>query len=259
MKDLIKETIGRIREQKIMPEPRWKYLVKKYGIWSAFGVIILFGAISFSVAFDLLSQLDWDLYRFAHQSAIIYSLSLLPYFWIVLIGTFLALAFFDLRKTETGYKYGWLKMSLASIGGIVAIGFVFFLIGLGGKFNTFLATDIPYYGQHMMMNKQSQWSKPNSGFLAGSITAISNSKLEMTDLDGNKWNILINEKTLIRPAVNIAQGEIIKIIGSKKDAYNFEALEIRPWMGQGMMSGSSRGQSGGMMNNGGGRGMMKAN
>ena len=47
MKDLIKETIEKIKDQGIAPEPRWKYLVKKYGMWAVFGVIILLGAITF--------------------------------------------------------------------------------------------------------------------------------------------------------------------------------------------------------------------
>ena len=259
MKDLIKETIEKIKDQGIAPEPRWKYLVKKYAIWAGFGVVILLGAISFSIAFDLLSQLDWDLYRFAHQSAVLYSLSLLPYFWIVIIGVLLVLAFFDLRKTETGYKYGWLKMSLASIGGIVAVGFVFFLVGLSGKFNALLVRDIPYYGQHMMMTKEKQWMQPDNGFLSGTLTAVYDGKLEISDLNGQNWNVILDNKTLIRPAVNIAKGEMIKIIGLIKDANTFQATELRPWMGQGMMNASGIGRSSGMMNNGGGPGVRTEN
>lgn len=258
MKDLIKETVGKIKERKIRPQPRWKYLLKKYGVWFAFGVMVVMGAISFSVAFDLLSQLDWDLHRFLNRSAIIYSLSLLPYFWLILIGAFLMLAFFDLRKTETGYRYSWLKISLVSIGGIFALGFVFFLIGLGGQFNNVLVKDIPYYGKHMIMTKQSQWMQPSRGFLAGSLNTISNNKLEVTDLDGNKWNIILDEKTLIRPAVNMRQGERIKIIGIRKDVNNFQAIEIRPWMGQGMMNGLVKGKGGGMSSSSD-KGMMRSN
>lgn len=258
MKDLIKETIEKIKIRGISPEPRWRYLVKKYGIWVSFGVIIFLGAVSFSTALNLLSQLDWDLYRFVHRSAILYSLSLLPYFWIVLIVAFLALAFFDLRKTETGYKYGWLKMSLLSIGGMIALGLSFFFIGLGGKFNALLSRDIPYYGQHMMMTKERQWSKPDSGFLSGTLIVISDDKLEINDLNGKKWNVILDDKTLIKPAVNVAKGEMIKIIGIKKDANNFYAIEIRPWMRQGMMNGQGL-RGGKMMNNGSGSGMMRTN
>lgn len=254
MKDLIKETVEKIKKQGIAPGSRWKYLVKKYGTWTGFGAVVIFGAVSFSAAFDMLGQLDWDLYRFAHQSAIIYSLTLLPYFWMVLIGIFLALAFFDLRKTETGYKYGWLKMSLAPIGGIIAFGLLFSWAGLGGNFNMILAKDIPYYGQHLMMTKETQWMQPDSGFLAGSLTAVSNNKLEVSDLNGQNWNVFLDEKTLIRPAVDIAPGEMVKIIGSKKEANNFQAIEIRPWMVQGMINGPGRGQGNGM---GGARSMMR--
>ena len=101
--------------------------------------------------------------------------------------------------------------------------------------------------------------QPNSGFLSGTLSAIYDSKLEINDLNGQKWNIILNEKTLIRPSANITKGEMIKIIGSKKDVNNFDALEIRPWMGQGMMNGSGVGRSSGMMNNGGGRGIMNGN
>ena len=257
MKDLIKETINKIKKQGIAPEPRWKYLVKKYGIWGLFLVIVLLGAISFSVALDMSTQLDWDLYRFAHQSILIYFLTLLPYFWMAIIGIFLALAFFDLRKTETGYKYGLLKMLFASMGGITAIGLIFSLVGFGGKSNALLSKDVPYYGKHMM-TKEKQWSKPDKGFLSGKITAISSDKLEINDLNGQKWNVLLDEKTLTRPAANIAQKEMIKVIGIKKDKNNFQAIEIRPWMGQGMMNGSGIGGNNGIMNNGG-RGMMRDN
>lgn len=233
MKDLIRETVEKIKERKIAPEPRWKYLARKYGAWVVFGGVVFLGAISFSTAFDLLRQLDWDLYRFTHQSALVYSLTLLPYFWLILIGMFLVLAFFDLRKTETGYKYGWLKISLSSIGGIIVMGFVFSLFGFGGKFNAILANDIPYYGQHMTMTKEKQWMQPDHGFLSGTIVVILGDGLEMIDLSGQKWKVFLDEKTLIKPAAKIVQGEMIKIIGSRIGEKNFQASEIRPWMGQG--------------------------
>lgn len=255
MENLISKTIGEIKKQKIVPVPRWKYLMKKYAIWAVFAGTIFFGAISFSIAFDMLRQLDWDLYRFVHQSALVYSLTLVPYFWIVCIAIFLALAFFDLRKTETGYRYGWFKISLASISGIIIAGAMLSLSGVGNEVNLILKKDIPYYGQHMIMTKEKQWMQPDSGFLAGTLTNISSDKLEIVDLAGQKWNVLLDEQTLIRPAVSFKQGEMIKIIGSKVDKNNFRAIEIRPWMGQGISNGSGVGR--GMGN--GGAGMMRDN
>jgi hypothetical protein len=251
MENLIKKTLGEIKKQKIKPAPRWQYLLRKYALWLGFGAMIFLGAISFSVAFEMLNQLDWDLYRFAHQSAILYSLSLLPYFWLIFIGIFLVLAFFDLRKTETGYKYGWLKMSVFSIGGIILLGWFFSLVGLGGKLNTILAKDLPYYGQHLIMTKEKQWMQPAAGFLAGKIETASADKLEISDLNGQKWSVLLDEKTLTKPAVRFLIGERLKIIGSRKEVNVFQALEIRPWSGQGMGNGSGGGHG---MGNGTGAG-----
>lgn len=248
MKDLIKDTVAKIKKQGIAPEPRWRYLLKKYGLWSLFLAVIFLGASSLSIAFEMLWQLDWDLYRFAHQSALIYSLKLIPYFWIILIGAFLVLAFFDLRKTETGYRFGWLKMSVVSIGGIIALSFVFSSVGLGEKLNTILAKDMPYYGRHMMMTKEKQWMQPENGFLAGTLTVIADKELEIIDLNGRKWKVFLDEKTFIRPAAKLAKGEMVKIIGYEGVGNNagnspsyFQAIEIRPWMGPGMMGGSGRG------------------
>ena len=257
MKSIIDGTIARIKTQGIVPEPRWKYLMKKYGIWSIFFLVVLLGSISFSVAFDMLRQLDWDLYRFSHQSAFLYSFSLLPYFWIAVIAIFLALSFLDLRKTESGYRYGWLKMSLIPIGIMIMTGLLFSSFGIGEKLNARIAKDVPYYGQHMMMTKEMQWMQPDKGFLSGSLATVYTNKLEIIDLNGKAWNIILDEKTLIKPATVIEQGEAIKVIGTKKDADNFHAVEIRPWMGQGMMGSSAEQDRGDRMMNGSGGGRMK--
>ena len=252
MKDLIEKTLREIKEQKITPGPRWKYLVRKYSTWLGFSLVVFLGAISFSIALEMLGQLDWDLYRFAHQSALGYSLTLLPYFWLVFIAIFLVLAFFDLRRTETGYRYGWFKLSLLAIGGIIVIGLLFSLIGFSEKVNKILIKDVPYYGQHLMMTKEKQWMQPVAGFLAGDIETVSSNELEISDLNGQKWKVLLNEQTLVRPAVKLMKGETIKVIGTKKEASKFKALEIRPWMGQGMMNNAGVG-------NGGGRNIMRGN
>jgi hypothetical protein len=254
MQNIIDATIAKIKKQGIVPAPRWRYLLKKYGIWSIFFFIVLLSSISFSVAFDILRQLDWDLYRFAHQSAFLYVLSLLPYFWIIIIAIFLVLSFFDLRKTESGYRYSWLRMSLITIGIMIMAGFIFSSLGVGNKLNARILKDVPYYGQYMM-TKETQWMQPEKGFLSGTLVTVHTDKLDIIDLDGHAWSIFLDEETLIKPSAVIKVGEMIKIIGSKKDVNGFHAVEIRPWMGQGKMG---RGQNhGNKVRNGSGEGKMK--
>lgn len=244
MRNLIQETIRKIETLHIAPEPKWKYLVKKYGLWFSFVAVLTFGAISLSVAFSNYNSLDTDLYPFMHQSEFAYLLSILPYFWIILIGIFLIVAFLEIRKTETGYRYSWFKMALITVGGIAIFGVLMSFFGIGGKLNSRLAKDVPFYGKHMVITKESQWMQPSKGFLAGTITSVSENYLGIEDLDGNDWNINIDENTMVKPSANIYQKEKIKIIGTKKDGNNFEAKEIRPWTGKRMMN--SGGYNGGM-------------
>jgi hypothetical protein len=249
MKNLIADTIGKIKREHLLPDPKWKYLVKKYGIWVTFILVVMMGAGSFSAAYFLLASLDWDLYRFMQQNMLRYSLSIFPFFWVIMIGIFLAAAFFDIRKTETGYRFSLLKISLIIIGSVIILGFVMSFIGLGARFNSMMATGVPFYGQHMMVTKEEQWSNPAQGFLAGTIIASSSSELKIVDLNKKTWNILLNESILITPRAEISEGQMIKVIGTLIGNNNFQASEIRPWvgMGQGMMGGGYQ------------RGMMRRN
>lgn len=260
MKNLIRNTIEKIKKQHLAPEPKWKYLIRKYGVWALFVLVVIFGASSLSAAYYVLTSLDWDLYRFMHQNLFSYSVSIFPYFWAILIGIFMIAAFFDIRRTETGYRFSLLKILLITVGSIIVIGMVMSLLGVGLRVSTMMTDRVPFYGQHMMVTKETQWNNPAEGFLSGTIVSISGNFLALKDLQGKTWNIKLDEETLIRPRANISEGQMIKIIGKQLDDDNFQSIEIRPWtgMGRGMMGGNVR--SGNMMNNGAGRGgMMRGN
>jgi hypothetical protein len=240
MDKFIKNTIEKIKQQHIVPEARWRFLARKYGIWALFAMIIFAGAASFATAYHLLASLDWDLYRFMHISAFSYTLSIIPYIWLIFILLALVVAFIDVRKTQTGYRFSALKISALIIVGIILFGMGMSVLGIGGSINDIAAKKVPYYGKHMMTNKNSQWSQPEKGLIAGTINSVSQSDVSLTDLEGGKWTVEIGKDVLIRPAVNIEPQEMVKVIGKKKDSSTFEAREIRPWMGRGMMNGYGR-------------------
>jgi len=244
MKNLIQDTLNRIKNEQIVPEPRWKILVPKLGIWTVLGLIVLLGAIAVSVADYLLTQLDWEMPASMHQNVFVYGAIVFPYFWVVLIGLVVAGAFWGVRKTETGYRFSWLKIISVTVVGVAVIGFLMSTIGWGGRFNGMMMRDMPYYAQHTV-TKETQWMQPEKGFLAGMIVTVSNDVIVINDLQGSAWNVRLNTETLVRPSVSLAVGQVIKIIGTRQDTQNFVASEIRPWMGQGMMGlGQGRGMMG---------------
>lgn len=229
MKDLIQETIAQIKQQKIAPESKWKYVVKKYGVWSLLIFIVVLAAISFSVALDMGRSLDWDLYHFVHQNRFMYTLSILPYFWIILIVAFLVLAILDIRKTEMGYRYSRTKILMIIVGGVAVLSIFISLFNFGGVVHMGLQKEFSIYGHHMMTTKEDQWMQPSKGLLAGTIMTISGDELMIHDLEGASWHIFLNDEMIIKPSVDMVQGEMIKLIGTKIDERVFSVVEIRPW------------------------------
>jgi hypothetical protein len=245
MKNLIQNTLSRIKKEQLVPEPKWKFLLRKFSAWIIVGIVVVFGATAISMAYYLLSQLDWDLYVFVHQNAFIYALSMVPYLWFILLGVFGVAAFFGVRKTENGYRFGAFKIIILIVFAIFAIGFFMSTFGVNRNFNGMMMQGVPYYAKNIA-TKESQWMQPEKGLIAGTIESINGNVISMRDLENSTWKVQTNGQTLVRPMANVSVGQMIKIIGEKQSAQNFSALEIRPWNGQGMMmrTGSKDGSCG---------------
>lgn len=239
MKNIIQETLKIIEKKNLKPEPRWKYLMKKYSFWLVFAAACVFCALFLSVAFYLVLQLDWDLYRFSGKNIILYFVSLVPFFWIFLAAAFVAISFFDLRKTETGYRF-----SRAKIFGIItafslSAAAIFFFSGLGKGANSEISRVFPRYVL-LVPTKEALWSNPEEGFLAGKIDLVEKEYFDLKDLRGSDWEININSETKVRPSVELQSGEMVKIIGKKTSDKNFQAVEIRSWQGRGQNMGHGK-------------------
>lgn len=247
MKNLIQDTLEKIKKQNIAPEARWRYLLKRYGLWMLFGALVILGAVAFSTAFDNARGLDWDLYRFTQQNRMAYFFSVMPYFWTILAVIFLAGAFWEMRKTETGYRYSRFKMIGIIFGGVLGLGIFLSWFGWGGRFHNFFADQSPYYQRHMVFTQENQWLQPEKGFLAGRILSVSGNEFWLQDFAGVERKIQTDANTFIAPVVEIVIGAEVKIIGETEGENSFRAREIRPWRGRGMMRG------------GFGRGMMERN
>jgi hypothetical protein len=241
MNNLIQDTLNKIKKEHIAPEPRWRFLLRKFGAWLLVSLAVFLGAAAISIVYFLLSQLDWDLHRFMHQNIILYFFSMMPYFWIIFLWIIIFGAFLGVRKTETGYRFSWLKIILVISLIIIVTGFIISIIGLDRRLNNAMIGRMPFYAQNIA-TMEKQWMQPEQGFLAGTIDAVSNNEIILKDLNASTWNVQLDEKTLVRQAVTLAEGQMIKIIGNKEAEQKFSATEIRPWKGQGM-KGAGQGRN----------------
>jgi hypothetical protein len=226
--NITKKVLDTIHDAHLVPKPRWNFLLKQKIVWGVGLILTLFGGMAFSVIIHSIRTGDWDLYRYTSSGFIKIFFITLPYVWLVLIVLFGIVAYFNIRKTKTGYRYTMLYI----IGGIVVIsavfGMLFDFIGVGKRFEHTCAMHVGAY-QKLSCFQESLLHDPEHGIIVGDVISFSKetSILIIRDVHDIQWNVLIKDKNTTEPQ-NFLIGSKIKIIGKKVDQNNFISSEIRP-------------------------------
>jgi hypothetical protein len=111
----------------------------------------------------------------------------------------------------------------------VLIGVAIYRVGWAKLIDRNLEVSVPYYRQIAPL-KESMWSRPDQGYLAGDILEVNNKTVRLVDLTGRTWLVDLSN-SIIRGRASITIGSRIKIIGEVKLQNMFVADEVRPWVG----------------------------
>jgi hypothetical protein len=219
--------LEKIKEEKIKPTPKWHFLLKNYFIWAAFAISVLIGSLSFSVILYILTDSNWDIYKYLDKNFAEYLLLSLPYFWILFIIGFILLSYYNYKHTKKGYKYASYLVIILS----VVISFVFggtlFAFGLGEKIDQALSNNIPYYQQKIIENKIERWHHPEKGLLIGTVEeAISDEEVIVKDFENKEWLVKLEEK-IPKEIMEQRINKEIRMIGEKENEGKFNAKNLR--------------------------------
>ncbi len=239
MKNLSQKIIEKIKQERIEPTPKWEFVMKDTFFWIGFVISILIGGLSFSIIFNTLLNNDWDLYIQLAGGLTKFVIITLPYFWLIIFTLFVIVAYLNIHKTKKAYKYS-LQMI---IGGVLLasflLGITFYNLGLASSINRGFSDMMPRY--HKMLNPgENLWSKPEGGFLSGTVDYLDGNVLRLIDLDGQIWEITLSENILeIVPNFILEKDFKIKITGEEitDNCMNkcFYAEMLRPFDGPRMM------------------------
>lgn len=221
--------LKKIERKKIKPKSKWVFLAKDCLLWGMCGLTILVGAIAMGVIIFIVNDNDWDIYKQLEKSFFTYFLILMPYFWIIILGVFLFIAYFNYTHTRKGYLLNPYIVIAGSILVSVILGWALFTTGTSEKIDKFFAQKFPYY-MNTDMHKMILWSNPERGLVAGEVTEIKNAdSFSLEDFNNKKWKI-VGENIVWKDGAELKVGERIKIIGKLKGQNNiFRAQEVRPW------------------------------
>jgi len=222
--------IQKIKEDKIIPKPKWSFFLKNYVVWAFGAVSVFLGAISFSLIIYLFKSGGDDLLgRHLSGNSWELFLAVVPIFWLLFLALFTFLAYLNIKKTKGAYKHSPLIIFFSSVVVSIALGATFFMFGAGQKFDDLLGRNAhPFLYKYFMNPQIDFWSNPEDGRLSGLVSEINEDQSFLViDIDKKKWVVYFSN-TPLRRSVDIRVGSILKFIGEKISDTEFQASEILP-------------------------------
>jgi hypothetical protein len=232
MENLSTKVLGKIKQEKIIPIEKWKINLANDFFWAGFAVVGGLTGLSLSASFHLLHQADWQVPYQAKIGSISYILSVLPYFWIILLLFFIFLSYINLRHTKMGYRYEKKKIVITIVVVALSAGSLIYITKAQEKVDEAFFVHVPFY-INLANSREKVWTQPEKGLLAGMIIVVSDDALSVQDFEGRNWKVVEVNHALISPRVQMEEEELIKVIGDQEDEQVFRAEEIRPWGGKG--------------------------
>lgn len=228
---LDKKIIKAIKEKKLTPRPRWRFLLKNYLIWSGGILSLLAGSLAFAMIVFMTRNNDWRMYAPISGSLLKFIILTLPYFWLLFLFVFIMVAYFNLKHTKKGYRHSLISIIIGSLILSMLIGGGLYAAGLGQKVDDVLSQRAPFY-EKFINKRMGLWFNPDRGLLAGVIVdKISDSEFKLLDMKRKEWLVLTDKATTV-PGMILETGKPVRLMGQCLDENSFEALRIMP-MGPG--------------------------
>lgn len=227
--------VAKIKEEKIAPKPRWHFLLKDYVIRITGTISLLIGAGAVSVMIYLFKYNGWEIQEQTNKNFWEFFLLTLPYFWIIFLGFFIFVLYYNLQHTKRGYRYSLWFIIATSILSSVLLGGVFFLLGLGEKIDNVLGEQAPFY--NTVINRHLNfWFNPEEGRLIGIVNATNEDRsFELIDPSGEAWQVIASPRALVPEIIKLK--EPVDLVGRILEQGKFEADIIRPLRpGRGFLS-----------------------
>ena len=221
--------LQKIKEKKIKPLPRWRFLLRNSVIWSFGALSLVFGALSVSLIIYLQQFNELAVYQQMNAEALDMIAAVVPLFWFITLAVFVVAIYFNVKKTNKGYRYRPLYILVLSLVLSLLLGFSFHLMGLGEKMDDWLAQRAPYYDRVMSPHLH-YWSDPERGRLIGMVSSdVVNNNFTLTSPDQGEWQVFF-ESNKDEPLPLIKQGAPVRCLGHKIAEGTFIARKILPVM-----------------------------
>jgi hypothetical protein len=235
MVKISKKVLEQIEKENIKPIGKWSFVLKNSFLWSLFGLNILFGSVGFAISLFLLQSSDIFNLVLSVNDFVSVLLLAIPTVWVLLTLFFVFVGFLNYRYTQRGYILSFPKIFLLNLSCIFVIGLIMYSTNISDTLNRVFSENIPSY-QQIVDPRYRVWNRPEDGYIAGTVVSTSKEDereyLELLDLQQDTWEVDISDAN-VRRAVELKEGEKIKVVGESLQENTFQASDVLPWDGRG--------------------------
>lgn len=224
---LSEQILKTINEKHISPKPKWEFWIKDWAVWTAGVFSILIGGVAVGLVITFLRTDDLRVLKEFHDTGANAWIVIFPYFWILVVIGFLALARYNLIHTKRGYRLTLPMFAAMSVGLSIILGVCFYDAGIGQIIDSTLTARPGKYLEYVHP-RADLWTRPSKGMLGGVVYQIADEKtIILNDFTNRQWIVRVTGESMNTNKLPLHAR--IRCIGTQVGTNEFIAEQILPW------------------------------
>lgn len=231
MRDLSQEVVSKIREEHILPEPKWRVFLHTALFWAVMAVMLFLGTIAASLV--IFNVADVDIRFFRHLPSgkfLVVFFATVPYIWLAFATGAIVFGVLAFRKTKYGYRFRILFVTSVAVLAVLVLGAVGHAAHVGDRVRGMAGP-----GLHGITDMRGQhWQRPEDGLVAGEVTGVGVQRFDLQSFDGASWVILTDGDTEYIDGITPLTGDRVGVIGEKTGDFSMRAFSVKmlPFRGE---------------------------
>ena len=224
MTDFEKKILATIERRNILPTPAYVFLARRSVFWALAAAATIFGGLSSAILLFVVSDYFASGWRILDNLPFGDVIFVMPLLWLVLLGLFTVSAALALRQTRRGFRLSALSLASLALGASLVVGGFLHGFDVGRQLHARLARWSPAY-RAVTYVPFAEWSRPEEGFLGGTVVAAGDGELTLIDFHNRTWTIDVSRAVVMLDESPLAEGDIA-VTGKQTGPATFRAEQI---------------------------------
>ena len=228
MNKLSDKILKKIKTEKVLPKPKWHFVLLHMLLILTMIISIAAGSIGVAIILRWANVSDWTLMTELSGGRIDKIINLLPYVWLIFIVITIVLADSLFKRTRRGHRFRSWLIVFVSIVLSLNFGYMFYLARFDEPVEAMIRQNMPYYEQ-WNDQKAHYFHKPEAGILMGKLIEMpTDERWVLRDFKQHVWQVNVDQAEYTLP-FDPELGMRLGVFGQVRQKGEFEAFKIGLW------------------------------